>query len=152
MKTRTIILTLASAFVVASLFYSDPNGGALTLMLLQQLSTPVLAVWFAFLSRKALMDYINLEELMLKAKESSIGAAIVFLGTCLVFFGLLGLFGSQLAHAQVPAQAVQYLPIVKSEQTAIWVDHPKATYLQVSLNTSPAYPSLIQSVGIPKVD
>ena len=117
-----------SALVFAFLYYSDPNGGALTATLMAQLATPVIAVWFAHLARKALFDYTNLQEIYDKAKETSIGAAILFAGVCLVIFALLGLFGGQvradtLDH-RLTEKASVYIPTLKAEQQTLWADHP----------------------------
>ena len=122
---------------ILALLYSyltDPNGGALTVALLGQLATPILAVWFAYLARKALTDYVDLEEVFRKAKESTVGAGLVFLGICLLMYGLLGLFGNQVraqpVESYIPPPAVQYIETVKNEQTVNWPDHPKVIYLQ----------------------
>jgi hypothetical protein len=60
------------------------------------LITPIVCVAISHAARKALFDYLNMEELYLKAKECTIGAAIVFLGICIVLNGLFSLFGSAL--------------------------------------------------------
>ena len=129
LRTRNYILVGGSLLVLAYLFLTDPNGGALTATFIGQLATPIIAVWFSYISRIALFDYIDMEELWAKAKESSVGSSIAFLGLCLVIFGLLGLFGSS-AHAQdvksyIPQKAYAFLPIVKAEQQALWMSHPK---------------------------
>lgn len=82
--------------VLGLLMFSDPNGGSLTFILATQLATPVIAVWFAHLARVALFDYLDLQELINKAKESAVGAGVVFAGISLIIYGLLGLFGAQL--------------------------------------------------------
>ena len=117
------------------MYFSDPNGGALTTMLVAQLATPVVAVWFAHLARKALFDYADMLEIYNKAKESAVGAAIIFASMCAIIFALLGLFGNQVkaeVHTSptnvttyIPKQAQTYLPIVRSEQQTHWRDHPK---------------------------
>lgn len=129
MRKRNYWLAGGSAIVLLFAYLSDPNGGALTAAWLQQLTMPVVAVWFAYLARKALFDYLDMEELLAKAKQSTVGAAISFLAVCIVFFGLLGLFGTS-ARAQdvttyVPVKAHIHLPTVKSEQYRLWPDHPK---------------------------
>ncbi len=74
-RKRNYFLVGGSFLVVLYLYLTDPNGGAMTAIFLQQLATPVIAVWFAYLARKALFDYLDMEELYARAKESSIGAA-----------------------------------------------------------------------------
>jgi hypothetical protein len=95
LRFRNYFLAGGTLIVMAFLLYSDPNGGALTATLASQLATPIVAVWFAHLARKALFDYANMYELIVKAKESSVGAAIIFASICLIIYGLLGLFGGQ---------------------------------------------------------
>lgn len=126
---RNNILVGGSLLVMLFMFWSDPNGGALTTTFAAQLATPLLAVLFAHLARKALFDYIDLKEVYLKAKESSLGAAITFASICLLLFALLGLFGNQVraqdVKSYIPNQAYVHLPTLKAEQQALWVDHPK---------------------------
>jgi K+ transporter len=128
-RKRNYILVGGSLLVLLFLFFTDPNGGALTVTFLGQLATPVIAVWFAYLARKALFDYLDMDALYFKAKESATGSAIVFVGVCLVFFGLLGLFGNsakaQDVHTYIPTKATLYLPTVKAELSTLWVNHPK---------------------------
>lgn len=130
-KRRNYFLTLGSIVAIAFSYFTDPNGGALTLAFLQQLSMPIVAVWFAYLARHALFDYIDLEELFHKARDSAVGAGLVFIGVCIIVFGLLGLFGTaakaQDVNTYIPAKAHIYVPIVVKEQTRLWPDHPKVT-------------------------
>lgn len=95
MRLRNYILAGGSLLVFAFLYWSDPNGGAVTTALAGQLAMPVVAVWFAHLARKALFDYIDMEELYLKAITSPLGASITFAGICVLLYALLGLFGGQ---------------------------------------------------------
>lgn len=134
-RKRTRWLIGGSLVVLIYSLLTDPNGGSLTAAILGQLATPVWAVWFSFLAIKAVFDYFDGEELAAKAAETSLGSAVLFLARGIVFAALLGLFGSQLAHAtDVPSQAPQYIPIVKAEQERLWPEHPKATSLVPSLN------------------
>lgn len=95
LRFRNFFLAGGTLIVMAFLMYSDPNGGAITATLAAQLATPIVAVWFAHLARKALFDYVDMYELIQKAKESSVGAAVIFGSICLIIYGLLGLFGGQ---------------------------------------------------------
>jgi len=111
------------------MWWSDPNDGALTATLAAQLATPIIAVWFAHLARKALFDYTDMGDLYRKSKETALGAAISFLAMCMVIFALLGLFGRQVQAQDVttyiPEQAKIHLPTLKEEQRTFWVSHPK---------------------------
>lgn len=129
-RFRNLFLIGGSLIVVLYLILSDPNGGNLTLPFLAKLATPIIAVWFAHLARKALFDYIDMAKLYQLSKETPVGAAISFLGICVVIFGLLGLFGNQV-YAQVPQNAQKYLPTLVQEQQSHWGDHPKQQPLVV---------------------
>lgn len=135
MRSRTKWLLGGSILAIGYSYLSDPNGGSLTAAFLGDLTLPIIAVLFAFLARKALFDYVDMGKLYEKAKESTVGAGLIFIGICIVFFGLLGLFGNRV-HAQpvstyVPTAAITYIPILKSEQEKYWSDHPKPIYSQV---------------------
>ena len=133
-RPRNYLLVIGSLLVLLYTYFADPEGGPMLIGLLDKLTVPIIAVWFAHLSRKALFDYLDMGELWKKAKESSIGAAITFLAICLVLFGLLGLFGNQVRAQDVttyiPKNAITYIPEVKAQQGLIWGDHPKAGTLQ----------------------
>lgn len=135
LRLRNFILVGGTLLVVLFMYLSDPNGGALTTMLVAQLATPVIAVWFAHLARKALFDYADMLQIYNKAKETAVGAAIIFASMCAIIFALLGLFGNQVkaqdVKTYIPIQARTYLPIVRSEQQTHWVSHPKLSTSQV---------------------
>lgn len=134
-RPRNYLLVVGSLLVLLYTYFADPEGGPMIMGLLDKLTVPIIAVWFAHLSRKALFDYLDMGELWRKAKESSIGAAITFLAICLVLFGLLGLFGNQVRAQDVttyiPTNAHTYIPELRFQQLALWTDHPKAGTLQV---------------------
>ncbi len=135
LRFRHIFMIGGTFIVMLYLFLSDPNGGNLTIPFFAKLATPIIAVWFAHLARKALFDYLDMSAVLRKAKETATGAGLVFLGICIVIFGLLGLFGSQV-YAQdvktyVPTQAIKYVPVLKTEQASNWANHPKAITLLV---------------------
>jgi hypothetical protein len=128
-RFRLVFLVGGSAAIVAYLIISDPNGGDLTLPFLAKLATPVIAVLFAHFARKALFDYLDMGSIYKKAKETATGSGLVFLGICIVIFGLLGLFGSQVyaqdVRTYVPTAALTHLPTLRAEQERLWADHPK---------------------------
>ena len=137
-RTRNLLLIGGTILVALFMFWSDPNGGALTTTLAAQLATPVIAVWFAHLARKALFDYADMQEMYNKAKSSALGAAIIFASMCLVLFALLGLLGQQVkaeprptdVSVYIPEQAKLYLPTLRSEQAAYWEDHTRPFILE----------------------
>lgn len=133
LRSRNLILVGGTLLVMLFMYYTDTSGGGMTATLAAQLATPVIAVWFAHLARKALFDWADMLELYNKAKESAVGAAIIFASMCAVLFALLGLFGNQVkaevrtpsVTTYIPTQAHTYLPTLRSEQAAYWSAHPK---------------------------
>ncbi len=129
-RFRNLFLILGSALVLAALFFTDPDKGLSTSMMLMALATCVLAVGAAHFSRKALFDYFDMGEAIKKACETSEGSSRVVLAVCIVLAALLLLFGGQVhaapidAHTYIPANAKTYAPVLKTEQVRFWGDHP----------------------------
>lgn len=94
-RFRHVFLLGGSAIVLAALYLTDPDHGITTGMLLLSLVTPLLAVGFVHLSRKALHDYVEADarKLFAKASEHPIGAGLALVALSIVTSGLLGLFG-----------------------------------------------------------
>jgi hypothetical protein len=134
LRFRYLFLVGGTAAIVSYLMISDPNEGDLTLVFLAKLATPVIAVLFAHMARKALFDYLDMGTIYKKAKETATGAGLTFLGICIVIFGLLSLFGSQVyaqdVRTYIPTQAHTHMPTLVSEQHQYWDDHPKPGPLQ----------------------
>ena len=128
-RKRNLYLIGGQLLALIWLLVQDPDKGSLTATFAGSLTIPIIAVWFAHLVRKALFDYLDMGELFENAKKSSMGSGLVFIGVCIVLFGLLGLFGNQ-ARAQdvtkyIPQQAYEHVYLVKKEQERLWIDHPK---------------------------
>lgn len=132
-RKRFIGLAGGSILVLLYLYFTDPSNGAVLPAFMGQLATPVLAIWFALIMRKVLLDRIDMDKLAEKASETSVGSGITYLGVCIIFYGLLGLFGGQLAHADtvIPKAAYAHIETVKTEQKRIWEDHPFLTCSQL---------------------
>jgi hypothetical protein len=135
LRFRNVFMIGGTIIVMLYLFISDPNGGNMTIPFLAKLATPIVAVWFAHLARRALFDYADMEALMKKARETATGAGLTFLGLCLIIYGLLSLFGSQV-YAQpvstyIPQQAQEHLATVQLEKDKLWSTHPKLHTLVV---------------------
>ena len=133
-RFRNMFLVLGSLIVLIYLFVTDPNEGEGSLIVfVGTLATPVVAVFFSHLARKALFDYIDMGTLYRKARETATGAGLTFLGICIVIFGLLGLFGSKVSAQEVttyiPTAAYTHLPVLKDEASVHYVEHPKNTSL-----------------------
>jgi hypothetical protein len=132
---RNIILIALTLLVLGVKFATDPTAGAVTTEFLIYVSTPILVVLIGHWLRKILFPYIDMGDLYDKAIKSPIGSGLVFIGMCLVVFGIYGLFGPS-ARAQdvttyIPAQARVHLPVLVAEQERLWPDHPKRTSLVV---------------------
>lgn len=126
LRFRHLLLIGGSILSVFLLYYTDPEHGSITSIALMQIVTSIIAVWFAHLSRKALFDYIDMNVLYKKAKETATGAGLTFLGVCIVILGLLGLFGGQVHAAEaLPEKAYTHLPLVVAESQKLWPTHPK---------------------------
>lgn len=135
MRFRYFFIIGGSLLVLLALFLTDPDGGLGTSMILLGLVTPMLALAFAHLARKALFDYpeADMQTLLKKCLESPTGAGLAFLGLCLVLYGTLGLFGKS-ANAQdvrtyIPVKAYVFAPMLKAEQQRFWSDHPRPAIL-----------------------
>ena len=126
MRFRHLFLIGGSALVLAALYLTDPDKGITTGMLLLSLVTPLLAVGFVHLARKALHDYpeADARSLFAKAGEHPIGAGLALIALSIVAYGLMGLFGS-VARAEVPDRAKQHLPTLSAEIGAHW---PRMVY------------------------
>jgi hypothetical protein len=131
LRFRHIFIALGSLVVLAALFLTDPDQGVSTFMILLSLVTPILALAFAHLARKALFDYpeADMRTLLKKCLESPTGAGLAFLGLCLVLYGTLGLFGKSVSAAELPPNAVIYAPMLKVEQQRLWSTHPLPSLL-----------------------
>lgn len=150
MRFRHWFMGLGSFAILATLFFTDPDKGLMTGMLVMSLAVPVLAVAFAHLARKGLFDYLDLQRVARRAQESSVGAGLVFLGVCLVLSALLGLFGRSANAAELPPRAEQYLPILSAEIDARWPNVPQRSYLAGLVHHESGCPALKSKCWNPK--
>lgn len=128
MRFRHKFITGGSIVVLLALLATDPSQGVSTGLLLLGVVTPLVAVLFAHLARKALFDYLDLEHLAGRAENTPTGAGLVFLGVCIVIAALLTLFGGN-AKAQVPERARAMLPTLAGEINAHWPTIPMREYV-----------------------
>lgn len=124
-RFRNLFLLLGSVIVMAVLVATDPDEGLLTGFWALSIAKGVVAVAFAHLARKALMDYpeADMRTLFRLARGSATGAGLALIAQAIIVLGLLFLFGGN-ARADVPERAKQHLPTLKAEQTRWWPDHP----------------------------
>ena len=129
-RFRHLFILGGSAAVLGALWATDPDGGLSTGMLLLSIVTPLIALGFGHLARKALHDYpeADARSLFRKAGEHPVGAGLALIALAIVISATLGLFGRS-AHAQVPERALQYLPLLQAEQTQHWAGLPLPSYL-----------------------
>lgn len=134
-RFRHLFLLGGSLLVLAALYLTDPDQGFTTAMLLLALVTPIIAVAFAHLARKALHDYpeADMRALFRKAGENAIGAGLALIALSVVFLGLMVLF-SGVARAQdvrtfIPTGAEKYRITLKAEQMQHWRDHPRPEFI-----------------------
>ena len=132
MRFRNIYIYGGGALILWALLHTDPDGGYSTGLMLLSLATAVLAVGFAHLSRKALMDYpeSDMQKLFAKAAQSPAGAGLALIAVAIIIAALLGLFGGRVhaatldVNTYVPTRAHVYLPQLGAEQRAAWPQHP----------------------------
>ena len=134
-RPRNLYLIWGSIVFIIYFYWSDPNNGNSILPFIGALASPVLAVLFAHLGRKALFDYIDMGTVYKKAKETATGSGLVFVGICLVIYGLLGLFGSKVfaqdVYTYIPKQAYEHIPTLKEQAGTYAPNYPKNLSLPV---------------------
>lgn len=92
MRFRNIFIGIGSLLVIILLLLSDPDGGLVqnlpfgagTLSTIIILVVSILYVGLLHYSRKALLDYLDLEELFNKAKLTPEGSGLAIIGIGLI--------------------------------------------------------------------
>ena len=92
MRFRNIFIGIGSLLVIILLLLSDPDGGLVqnlpfgagTLSIIIILVISILYVGLLHFSRKALLDYLDLEELFNKAKLTPEGCGLAIIGIGLI--------------------------------------------------------------------
>ena len=131
MRFRHLYMGFGTAVAIGALLLSDPDNGVSTVLLLISLLTPLLAVVFAHLSRKALHDYpeADMQTLFKRAGEHPIGAGLALVALSIVLYGLLGLFGratnAQDVRTYIPSNAIKHQATIGKELAFYWPDHPR---------------------------
>lgn len=96
MRFRNIFLGIGAFLVVLILVLSDPSAGVLSQLpfgggALATLITLLIAIFyvgFLHVSRKALLDYIDLQQFFEKALETSHGAGLALIGVGLFLISI----------------------------------------------------------------
>lgn len=96
LRFRTVFLGIGSLLVWALIFLSDPSSGFIsqlpfgssTLKTILNLVDSLLYIGLLHLARKALVDYIDLEDYFKKALESSQGSGLALIAVGLVMVSI----------------------------------------------------------------
>ena len=96
MRFRNIFIGIGSLLVIILLLLSDPDGGLVqnlsfgagTLSTIIILVISILYVGLLHYSRKALLDYLDLEELFNKAKLTPEGSGLAIIGIGLIMISV----------------------------------------------------------------
>ena len=96
MRFRTVYLGLGSILIGIILFLSDPDSGFITslpfgagtLTILIVLVSSILYVALLHLSRRALMDYVDLSRFFTKALQSPEGSGLAIIGVGLIMVSI----------------------------------------------------------------
>ncbi|WP_396190511.1 hypothetical protein [Flavobacterium sp.] len=96
MRFRQIFIGIGSLLVLLLVFLSDPTSGFISklpvgsgaLGLLIGIVISILYVALLHVSRKGLLDYLDLETLFSKAVESSQGAGLALVGVGLIMISI----------------------------------------------------------------
>lgn len=126
---RVWIMCFAALAVIAWFGWTDPDGGAETLVRLQWLLWITVVAGPVYLLRRALMDQARSRDAYRKAMESSTGAGLVFLGLCIVTGLLFLAVGGRANASEIPVNAKQHLPTLMSEQFKHWPSMPMPSAL-----------------------
>lgn len=120
-------LWVASALLIAGLFYTDPDRGGSTRDMLMNFVTVGIAFSAAILIFKFTLDQIRLGEYIKKAAQGCVASAIIVFAS-VVFICVAALIFSTRAHAQnvqtyVPTGAYHYCPLLQAEKNKLWPAH-----------------------------
>lgn len=141
MRFRYLFMGLGTFAVLAALLLTDPDKGLATGLFLLSIASGVVAVAAAHVARRGLFDYLDMKFLARKAAEEPTGAGLVFVGVCIVLFGLLSLFGSAAKAGEIPPQAHQYLPVLRAELSRTWPTAPDRAYMAGLIEHESACPA-----------
>jgi hypothetical protein len=128
---RFLGLWIGSALMLGWLYWSDPDQGMSTGMMLTGLGTGLLAVAAAHFALKAIFSYREADRRTLfeEARKGNVAAGLALVAQAIILVGLLLVFAPR-AHSQdLPPNAITYLPMLKAEQMRGWPDHPAPSIL-----------------------
>jgi hypothetical protein len=132
-RYRNAWLAVLAGLVLLELVITDPDKGLSTVMLLQALTVPILALVVAHVARKVLFNTVDLSALIAQASKTSEGAGRVVLAVSIVLAVMMMIFAGQVRAQDVktfiPLGAHIYLPLLKAEQVRFWDDHPASELL-----------------------
>ena len=134
---------IGSVAVLIWYWWTDPNGGAETLARLQWLAWIVIISGPVYLLRRAFHPDARSRDAYHAAMQTPTGAGLVFLGLALLTGLLFLAFASRATAADLPPNAVKYLPVLAAEQLLHWPDAPLPSALaaQVEQESCPSLKS-----------
>ncbi|MYM65424.1 lytic murein transglycosylase [Pseudoduganella sp. FT55W] len=131
-RHRAVFLFVGTLLAALGSLASDPDSGWATALGGLAMLQGIWAVAASHMIRKKLLDYpaADMSKLFETAGKESTGAGLALIAIAIVLVGLLLVFSPR-AHAadQLPAGAVKYMPLLKSEQQRLWPDHPRPVLL-----------------------
>ncbi len=143
LRQRTLLVWLVPAFVMAALYFTDPDGGASTKAWTIRVLVAVLAIALSHWGRKAMFDYpeADVQTLFAKAREESTGAGLALVAVAIVLLGFLMLFAGQVHAEPLELQRARaYIPMLEREVDRTWAAHPDRTVLAGQISNETACP------------
>lgn len=131
LRHRSLFLFGGALLAAACSFYTDPDQGVSTALGGLAILQGIWAVAASHWARKALMDYpeADMRQLFGTAGQHPIGAGLALVALAIVLVGLLVVFAPRAHAGELPAGAVQYLPVLRAEQERLWPEHPRPVLL-----------------------
>lgn len=140
---RFFLMLLFAGFVLGWYYFTDPDGGADTLLRIQWMAWLFVFAGPVYVLRRMLMDGARARAAFERAMGSPVGAGLAFLGLAILSSALFFSFASRAHGGELPPGAVKYLPVLEAEQSANWPDAPlrSAFAAQVEQETCPSLKS-----------
>ncbi|GLT20775.1 hypothetical protein GCM10007933_02270 [Zoogloea oryzae] len=128
-RFRFWVMGVASVAVAALYLVADPDGGRQFAEQLRALVGVVFALPLVYLARRALAESVRGRDLAELVRDGNVAAGLAYLGLRVLEVGLLLVICGRAPAAELPAGAVQYLPVLQSEVSARWPSMPAPSML-----------------------
>lgn len=156
MRFRYIFLAGGSLAGLITMLVWDPLSGDLTKDWLVRAVRYFMAVAMVFYGYRALHDYPEADgqSLHARAKETPSGAGMAIIGRAVTLLAMAiiaaAMVGGPLYAATIPAQAHQYLPILKDMRVKHWPTHLMPEVLAGQIEHESGCPSMPKKCWNPK--